>query len=86
MQGDVELNPQRNDDQFDMDATEEQLAELRRLGVQAADLQGLSSADAEEWIDELREQRLDAGKFGPTAGGRPARKPTARKPDQSPNG
>ncbi len=53
------------DDQADMEATEEQLIALRKLGVAEADLDGLSSADAEEWIDELREKRIDAGKFGP---------------------
>ena len=57
-------------DQPDMDATAEQLAELRQLGVADVDLQGLTSADAEEWIDELRTQRRDAGSFGS-----PERKP-----------
>jgi hypothetical protein len=32
----------------DIDATEEQLAELRRLGVSEKELAGLSSTDAEE--------------------------------------
>jgi hypothetical protein len=55
----------RNDDiETDMDATEEQLAELRRLGIAEKDLVGLSSVDAEEWIDELRSERVDAEKFG----------------------
>ena len=50
--------------QVDMDATEDQLAELRRLGVPEAELTGLTSADAAEWIDELRTERLDAERFG----------------------
>jgi hypothetical protein len=57
------MNPQ-NDDQLDMDATDEQLGELRRLGIAEADLQGLSITDAEEWNDELRMERIDAEKFG----------------------
>jgi hypothetical protein len=52
-----------DDDTNDIDATEDQLAELAALGISQADLEGLSSADAEEWIDELRQQRIDAGKF-----------------------
>lgn len=51
-----------DDDEIDMDATEDQLAELRRLGIPEADLVGLTSSDAEEWIDELRTERRDAGK------------------------
>lgn len=47
----------------DMDATEEQLAELRRLGVVEKDLEGLTCSDAEEWIDELRSERIDASKL-----------------------
>lgn len=46
------------DDRIDTDATAEQLAELKLLGVSEADLEGLSCCDAEEWIDELRAQRL----------------------------
>lgn len=80
------MHPQ-DEDQIDMDATDEQLAELRRLGVADADLGGLASADADEWIDELRMERLDAEKFGSTAAqGRAKKKSVARKADQSPNG
>jgi hypothetical protein len=53
-------------DQSDTDATAEQLTELRRLGVTERELEGLSFTDAEEWIDELRTQRRDAGQFGPS--------------------
>jgi hypothetical protein len=53
------------DDQSEIEATEEQIEALRKLGVAEVELTGLSSADAEEWIDELREKRIDAGRFGP---------------------
>lgn len=56
------MNHQQTDDRTDGEAIEEQLQELRRLGVQDADLQGLSYADAEAWIDELREARAGAGR------------------------
>jgi hypothetical protein len=55
-----------DDDQIDIDATAEQIAELRRLGIPEADLQGLSSTDAEEWIDELRSERIDANRVDRT--------------------
>ena len=49
----------------DDDATSEQLAELRRLGISEKELQGLTFSDAEEWIDELRTERVDADRFDP---------------------
>jgi len=52
----------QNDESIDSDATAEQLAELMRLGIAETDLEGLTSANAEEWIDELRTQRRDAGR------------------------
>jgi len=54
--------PQNDDTERDTDATEEQLAELRRLGVAEVNLRGLTSEDAEEWIDELRSERIDANR------------------------
>jgi hypothetical protein len=54
------------EDEIDIDATAEQLAELRGLGISEAELEGLTWADAEEWIDELRMERIDAEKFGPS--------------------
>jgi hypothetical protein len=57
------MNPE-NDEPREMDATEDQLAELRRLGVAEAELNGLAASDAEEWIDELRSRQRDAGKVG----------------------
>jgi hypothetical protein len=54
----------RNEEvETELDATEEQLAELRRFGVAENELEGLTSADAEEWIDELRSERLAAHRF-----------------------
>ncbi len=52
------------DEQTDVDATEDQLAELRKLGIADADLVGLTASGAEEWIDELLTERRDADKFG----------------------
>lgn len=52
------------DSELNTDATDDQLAELRRLGVAEKDLEGLSSDDAEDWIDELRTERIDDQKFG----------------------
>ena len=54
---------ERDDDQT-IEATAEQLAELRDLGVAQSDLQGLSVAEAEDWIAELRALREDAGRVG----------------------
>lgn len=54
----------RSDDDRGMDATNSQLAELRQLGIEEAELEGLTAADADEWIDALRARRTDAGQFG----------------------
>ena len=51
-------------EQTDVDASEDQLTELRRLGIADADLVGLTASDAEERIDELRTERRDADKIG----------------------
>jgi hypothetical protein len=58
-----DLTNTQADDNREIEATAEQLAELRRLGIREQDLVGLTSADAEEWIDELRAQRIDAQGF-----------------------
>lgn len=42
------------DDERALEATEEQLTVLRRMGVEETELDGLSYADADEWIAELR--------------------------------
>jgi hypothetical protein len=55
--------PELNNEEM-LEATEEQLAMLRDLGIANADLEELSFADAEEWIAELRGMREDAGKIG----------------------
>ncbi len=47
-----------------LEATEEQYVLLRDLGVSESELEGLSFAEAEEWIAELRAMREDAGKIG----------------------
>ena len=52
--------PHNDEHATDLDATDDQLAELRRLGVADAELEGLTSDDAEEWIDELRTRQIDA--------------------------
>ena len=54
----------KEDDELPIEATEDQLGELRSLGVGEQDLEGLSYEDAQEWLDELRAQRRDAGKIG----------------------
>ena len=48
------------DDERTLEATEEQLMVLRRLGVEEPRLDGLSYAEADEWIAELRATREDA--------------------------
>ncbi len=45
------------DDEIESEATEEQLAQLRSLGIRELDLEGLSFADAEDWIADLRALR-----------------------------
>ena len=47
-----------------IEATPEQLARLRELGIDNDELGDLSFSDAEEWIDELQTMREDAGKIG----------------------
>jgi hypothetical protein len=47
-----------------LEATDEQLDLLRRLGVREAELEGLSFAAAEEWIAQLQAMREDAGRIG----------------------
>lgn len=56
--------PRDDETERDTDATAEQLAELRRLGIPEKELDGLTFLEAEEWIDELRTQRRDADKMG----------------------
>ena len=52
------------DDNDDLEATEEQLTLLRDLGIPESELEDVSFADAEEWINALRAQREDAGRLG----------------------
>ena len=51
------------DDSQDLEATEEQLDQLRSLGIGEDELEGLSMADADELIAEMEAER-DAAKFG----------------------
>ena len=53
------------DDELETDATEDQLVELRKLGVREGELDELTYEEAEEWIASLRAKRQDAGKFRP---------------------
>ena len=46
--------------QDELEATAEQIELLRELGVPATEIQGLSVADAEALIAELREERESA--------------------------
>jgi ElaB/YqjD/DUF883 family membrane-anchored ribosome-binding protein len=50
-------------EEAEIEATEDQLAELRQLGVAEQELLGLSSDDAQDWIDELRAKRQNAGRI-----------------------
>ena len=56
------MNESERDDVM-MDATAEQIEMLRRLGADEAQLDGLTSADAEELISELQSMREDAGRL-----------------------
>ena len=47
-----------------IEATDEQLTALTELGVSGAELEGLSYAEAEEWLSQLRAMREDAGRIG----------------------
>ncbi len=52
------------EEQDELEATDEQLASLRELGVAESELEDLSFADAEDWIARLRAMRDDAGRVG----------------------
>lgn len=52
------------DDEDRLEATDEQLSLLREWGVNEEELHGLSFEDAQEWIEELRARREDAGRIG----------------------
>ncbi len=52
------------DDGLEPEVTEEQLAVLRELGTAEAELERLTEAEAEAWIDELRALREDGGPPG----------------------
>jgi len=49
------------DEGLELEATADQLAVLRELGASEEELERLTYADAEEWIDELRTLREDGG-------------------------
>jgi hypothetical protein len=53
-----------NEDDTLLEATDEQLTELRDLGISESELEDLSFGEAEEWIAELRAMREDAGRIG----------------------
>jgi hypothetical protein len=52
-----------DEDEIDLDATNDQLAELRRHGIAESELIGLTADDAEEWICQLREKGRDPRRF-----------------------
>ncbi len=54
--------PDANEERIE--ATPEQLAQLRDLGITEDEIADLSYAEAAEWIDELETMREDAGKIG----------------------
>lgn len=60
------LNPidEHDEDEEQAEATREQLAQLREWGVREDELADLTWAEANEWLDELRSQREDAGRRG----------------------
>ena len=47
-----------------VDATEEQIARLRELGMNESELDELTSEEAEELIRKLESMRTDAGQVG----------------------
>ncbi len=53
-----------NDDDMLLEATDEQLTELRDLGISESELEDLSFGEAQEWIAELWAMREDAGPVG----------------------
>ena len=53
-----------NEDDTLLEATDEQLTELRDLGISESELEDLSFGEAEEWIAELCAMREDAGRLG----------------------